>query len=154
MKRALLGLVGILAGVSFVVPSWFAFIHLVGYWSYENQVRRHFASPEAIRALATLYERVEKEGRTLEPVGAKVRGIPYDWMPQEFSREWRLYYVGVSRVVALFDDRRELVAIEFQGSRCGCFVSRDAERCPSSFRTLERFAISPLFVTGRVGDNP
>jgi hypothetical protein len=142
-----------LASIGAVTLALLAFKLVTPVISYEEMIRRHFGSPEAIRELGVLYDRVEKSGESLAPAGARVRDIPRDWMPEKFSFEWgTLYYRGeASRVVAHFDDHGGLVAIEFDGSRCGCYVSRDAARCPRQFRTLQRLSDGPLYVTGRVG---
>jgi hypothetical protein len=150
MKRAIVITLACLGALALVLLLLRFF---AGSLSYEKMVRDDFGSPEAIRALATLYERVEKEGRTLEPAGASQRQIPQTWIPKEFLRSWGHYYSDVNQVVAYFDDRGSLVAIEFDGTRCGCYVSRDATRCPGGFGSLHRLATTPLYVTGRVAQN-
>ena len=121
-----------------------------GTQSFETMVRREFGSPEAMKALTALYERVEKEGATLKQPGARYCRIPEEWMPRDFAAQWAHYYNDVSEVVATFDDAGRLTSIEFDGSRCGCYISRDPTRCPSHFSSLHRMAERPLFVTARV----
>ncbi len=117
--------------------------------SYEEIVRRHFGTPEAVSALVALFDRVEKEGEMLQPAGARHRGIPQAWIRDDFTRTWSTYFQpDVSAVVAHFDDDGALSAIEFIGSRCGGYVSRDPERCPRTFSSLHRLATAPLYVTG------
>jgi len=143
----------ILVGVAVCALALFALRSVAGSTSYEKMVRDQFGSPEAIRALAALYEHVEADGHTLRPAAAKRRLIPQSWIPTEFAEAWRIYYdLDVNEVVAHFDDSGSLIAIEFDGSRCGCFVSRYSSRCPSSFDSLHRLATAPLYVTGRVGE--
>jgi hypothetical protein len=151
MKRAI---VIFLATVGVLAIALLAFRIGAGSLSYEERVRAYFGSPDAIRSLAKLYERVESDGKTLEPAGARVRAIPRNWLPQESPGAWGFYYGEASRVIAHFDERGALVAIEFDGSRDGCYVSRDATRCPASFASLQRLAKSPLYVTGRVAAAP
>jgi hypothetical protein len=147
MKRAiitLLTIVGALA-VVFVLSRLAASTQ-----SYETLVRREFGTPEAIQALTALYERVEKDGAALKQPGAKYCRIPQEWMPSDFAAKWEHYYNDVSQVAATFDDAGRLTSIEFDGSRCGCYISRDSTRCPSHFSSLHRIAERPLFITARV----
>ncbi|HTQ31164.1 MAG TPA: hypothetical protein VMI53_08130 [Opitutaceae bacterium] len=118
--------------------------------SFEKMVQDQFGSPQAIQALAALYGRVEKDGATLKPAGAKVRLIPEDWMPREFSEKWSGYFSESNEVVAYFDDNGRLSGIEFDGTRCGCYISRDPSRGPAHFSSLNRLSESPLYITGRV----
>ena len=126
---------------------------VVGSLSYEKMVRKQFGSPEAIQALAILYGRVEKEGAALKAAGAKSCAIPASWIPKEFSKDWACYFDDPNQVVAYFDDKGGLAAVEFDGTRCGVFISRDPGCCPASFHSLYRLSDKPLYITARVDDD-
>ncbi len=121
--------------------------------SPEATARQMFGTPDAVAALSSLYERVERESSALTPVEARVRDIPQSWMPEAFAARWSTFYhPDTSAVYARFDDQGGLVAIEFIGSRFGIFVSRDPARSPPDFTSLHRFATSPIYVTGVLTD--
>jgi hypothetical protein len=128
---------------------------------YAESARRMFGSPEAIRDLSQLYSRVEasRDDPTFKalpqkPYPTKTRKVPSAWLPKRFSVPWGLWHdpdrIENGDVLAYYDTSDELVAIEFLGSRYGCFISRDAQRCPSYFVTLHRLAKEPVFVTAVV----
>jgi hypothetical protein len=121
--------------------------------SHEEMARRTFGTPEAVAALRSLYERVEREAPALTPAGAKVRDIPQSWMPEPFARRWSAFFFpDTSAVFARFDDRGSLLDLEFMGSRFGAFLSRDPARCSREFTTLHRYATSPIYVAGVLTD--
>jgi hypothetical protein len=147
-------IVSILAGIGILALALLTLRFFVGDLSYEKTVREEFGTPSAIHSLTELYERVAKGEQTLEPVGAKLRRIPPSWIPNNFSPIWRDDRdTAIAQVDAHFNEQGVLVAIEFDGSRYGCYISRDASRYPASFASLQRLAISPLYVTGRIGFN-
>jgi hypothetical protein len=87
----------------------------------------------------------------------KIRRVPKSWLPEQFSDFWGGVLndssVEWGDVLAYYDERDALVGIEFFGSRYGCFVSRDATRCPSWFHTLRRLSERPLYITTRITEN-
>jgi hypothetical protein len=130
-----------------------ALILLANSESYEKTARNQFGTPAAIHALRDLYTRLEKEGNTLGRPGEITRPIPQSWVPSEFTEKWSHFFSDVGQVVAHFDNQDNPVAIEFDGSRYGCYISRDPKRCPSSFTSLHRLAFGSLYITSRVGCN-
>jgi hypothetical protein len=125
---------------------------IVGALSDENRLRKQFGSPKAIQALTEFYEHVEKDGATLKPAGAKSRPIPYGLIPStEFWIGWE-QLSRHKRIEAYFDDKGALIGIELVAEWGGCFISRDATRCPASFLSLYRLADKPLYVTAVVKD--
>jgi hypothetical protein len=134
---------------------------------YEKVAKEEFGSPEAIRAIEKLYVRIETSPLSPElkiipvfspnPAYPTVRRIPKAWMPQEFPY-WGAFHdmeiVEGTDVVAYYDSNKAFVAMEFLGTRYGCFISRDPNRCPPRFGTLQRLADNPLFITSRIGLGP
>ena len=134
---------------------------------YDQRAREEFGSPEAIRAIEKLYGRIENAAANSElkilqnpyrfPEYATVRRIPEAWVPQEFP-DWGAFLdterVEGTDIVAYFDSNNALVAIEFLGTRYGCFISRDPSRCPRGFNRLNRLTEKPLFITSRIGLSP
>jgi hypothetical protein len=129
---------------------------------YDQAAKEQFGSPEAVAAIATLYSRLEAapSDPALKVIKEKVSGfpsvrkIPRSWLPKEFSTLWSTSTddapVEFGNVLAYYDEKDNLLAIEFYGSRWGCFASRDATRCPSWFQSLHRLAEKPLYVTSRI----
>jgi hypothetical protein len=133
---------------------------------YEVDAARQFGSAAVIHEIETLYTRVEnsKLGAEMRPVKAEfvgfasVRRVPKSWLPTSLSGIWGGVLDSDSiewgDVLAYYDESSRLVGIEFYGSRYGCFISRDATRCPPWFRSLHRLADKPLFITTRItGDD-
>jgi hypothetical protein len=135
--------------------------------SYDKRAKEEFGSAAAIHAIEKLYSRIadapnNPELKTLTavyrlPGYAKVLRVPKAWMPKEFS-QWGSVLdselIEPTEVVAYYDTNNTLLAIEFLGTRYGCFISRDANRCPPRFDTLNRLAENPLFITARIGLSP
>jgi hypothetical protein len=139
--------------------------------NYGELAKREFGTPEAIADLTTLYAKVEAAGYTLKLVPsssngateaavtrwkatARWRKIPRAWLPERYGNSlWATnpdlepQFVQSRDVVAYYDDRDTLLGIWFYGSRWGCFVTRDPERCPPWFGTLRRLATEPLYVS-------
>jgi hypothetical protein len=124
---------------------------------YEAQAVEEFGDPEAIKAIAELYDRIEASPHdpALKEVDEhlakfpKIRQVPRSWLPARFARKWGEDFGTWRKVLAFYDDSDKLVGIEFFGSRYGCFASRDATRCPSWYSSLRRIAEQPIYVTAR-----
>jgi hypothetical protein len=165
MKRviiAILATVGALAiaalaartGIRLIVPS------------YETMARRDFAGPSALAEIESLYKRLESSPKDPElkivrsPAYRKgmIRLVPRTWMREPLSPIWGRVagvdsMISWGDVIGYYDEKDELIGMEFYGSRYGCFVSRDPMLCPSWFRTLRRVSGPPLYVNLRVTDD-
>lgn len=133
--------------------------------SYLEQTKSQFGSQEGIKAVSELYSRIERSPNSPElkiveetwlpvPKVATIRNVPRSWLSNHFNFMWgspdnsELLHWGA--VFAYYDQNEKLIGIEFLGSRYGCFASRDPQRCPASFVTLNRLAEKPLWITGRI----
>jgi hypothetical protein len=130
-----------------------------------EQTRSQFGSPEGIRAISELYSRIERSPKSPDlkivketwlpvPQVATIRVVPRSWLSDHFKPWWGtsddIEHLRWGAVLAYYGQNDELIGIEFLGSRYGCFASRDPERCPSWFVTLNRLAEKPLWITGCV----
>ncbi|MGJ8678375.1 MAG: hypothetical protein ACSHX0_12730 [Akkermansiaceae bacterium] len=126
--------------------------------SYLDSIRSSFDSPHAHEELEIFYSTVEAKLDELEmtdgfkspspkPISYRIAVIPDQWIGDNFGVGW-----GTSRGVwgaayAHINSKNDLVAIEFYGSRSGCFVSRDPTLQPIRFYSIVRLRRSPLSVT-------
>ena len=124
--------------------------------TYEEVGREQFGTEEAIVDLAALYNKVDLSGETPELVAfhsddSITRNIPRSWLPARYKGNWGVDamngYIEFGAVMAYYDKNDNLYGLEFVGSRYGCFVSRDATRCPTAFGTLYRLSTKPIFVS-------
>lgn len=137
---------------------------------YREQARQDFAGPGKIALITDLYEKIETgnpaeiglvEFENLEagPFGFPItRALPRDLIPKEFVFPWT-GPPGVSgahwwTVLAHYDTKNRLQAIEFYGSRYGAFISRDPTLRPKMGGDLERITGEPLYITARVTGEP
>lgn len=150
---AAIGALGILLGVIRISAA-------AVFPGYEAQAVEEFGSPEAIKGISELYSRIEKSPndpalKEIQEDLAKfprVRRIPRSWLPSCFASKWGDDIGEWRRVFAYYDESDTLVGIEFFGSRYGCFASRNATRCPSSYSSLLRIAEKPIYVTARFSE--
>jgi hypothetical protein len=118
--------------------------------------KKEFGSPEGLATLSELYARIEKQPHDPElkvveqhwPKYPKIREIPSSWIPDRLYKLKKTHFI-YSNLYAYYDEDDSLIGIEFHQSRWGCFASRDATRCPSSYSYLHKVADSPLHVTVR-----
>jgi hypothetical protein len=135
--------------------------------NYDERAKEEFGSPESIRAIEKLFARIEGNPADIElkilathspyPTYSIIRRIPKNWIPAEFPYWGAMLnaeLIEPTDVLSYHDSDNTLVAIEFSGTRYGCFVSRDPNRCPPRFERLNRLAETPLFITSRIGLNP
>lgn len=161
MKRGLVNALAVIGVMAFVLLA----ILLTGnavFPGYVKAAKERFGTPTAIAGLAELYARIETAPKDpalkLVQVGGstQARSIPRSWLPQQFQANWGATeqddLVDFGHVFAYYDEKDSLVGLEFYGSRWGCFVSRDATRCPSEYVSLHRLAEKPLYVTARISE--
>lgn len=126
--------------------------------SYEKWALNDIGTPQALNSLRALYERVEsepassgiiKDVETFRDLGprcpsfAHTRRIPGEWIPSQLRsvQGWgnkqadKFYSSGEvdfslnHDVLAYYNEQNQLQGIEFDGSRYGCFISRDPDMC-------------------------
>jgi hypothetical protein len=126
---------------------------------YIDIAKREFAAPRRIVLLQKLYADIEEDRipfaeliavNEMVKSGYRVWKVPQKRIPKDFNSwgvsdnhstpEWR-------DVLAYFDADRKLVAVEFLGSRYGCYLSKIPDMCPANFSSLHRVSESPLFIT-------
>ena len=109
---------------------------------YDSKARRYYGNKKRVAAMTRLYEGVA----ALSPPGSglieldpiefstlkfpKTRKIPQSMLEKgirEFDRSEDFPFVALGDVLAHYDAGDKLVAIEFYGSRLGCFVHRDPD---------------------------
>ena len=131
--------------------------------SYSEMARKNFGTTEAKSDLADLYNRVklsnpnsdleDAEGHIRpELIGVSIKRVPSSWIGTKYGSSWGSGMWG--SVFAHFDSDNELLAIEFYGSRYGCFVSHKPMLSPVKFASLVRLHDGAIFVTARItGEN-
>jgi hypothetical protein len=81
----------------------------------------------------------------------KTRKIPQSMLEEvirEFDRPEEIPFVALGDVLAHYDAGDKLLAIEFYGSRLGCFVHRDPEmEIPRNHRSTIKIASGNLNIT-------
>ena len=139
----------------FVCAIIFAFIAERIPPSYLDSVRSSFDSPNAREELEIFYSTVEAKLDELEmadgfdspspePISDRIAVIPDQWVGDSFGVGWGTRRGIWGATYAHINKENELVAIEFYGSRSGCFVSRDPMLQPIQFYSLVRLRRSPL----------
>ena len=139
--------------------------------SYEEMARRDFGSPARIAAITGFFETSEKRPRTdfaEVPDDPDVfnfpetRVIPNSAIPKELVEAgWGTYddsrwapSIRWQSVLAHYDEKQQLRAIEFYGSRYGALVSRDPALKPRMPGELRQLAGAPIFITARITGEP
>jgi hypothetical protein len=135
--------------------------------SYEGMARRDFGSPARITSITGFFETCEKRPRTdfaEVPDDPDVfnfpetRVIPNSAIPKELIEAgWGTYddprcapSIEWQSVLAHYDEKQQLRAIEFYGSRYGALVSRDPALKPTMPGELQQLAGAPIYITTRV----
>jgi len=93
-----------------------------------------FNEPEKIEGMISLYKHIQKKGANsveleehiqLRPYGPdffSAKEVPVEWIPELLQQSSHTWGRGNS-VVAYFNEAGSLEALEFDGSRFGCFIS-------------------------------
>jgi hypothetical protein len=122
-----------------------------------------FGSNDGLVALVELYQKVHSEQIPEEP-HEKYNGfpitkdVPADWIPEALVRKTPS---GVDvpwgdpwgDVFAYYDESENLIGIEFDSGRWGCFISEDPKVCSSHAASFHRISSYPLYVSIRVGSS-
>jgi len=139
--------------------------------SYEGMARCDFGSAARIALLTGFFETCEKRPRTdfaEVPDDPDVfnfpetRVIPNSAIPKELvDAGWGTYddptwapSISWQSVLAHYDEKQQLRAIEFYGSRYGAFISRDPALKPRMPGELQQLAGAPVFITARITGEP
>ena len=135
--------------------------------SYEKMARIEYGSRKGLEAIAQLYAKIEEPKNfsnliladthfaPAPPVkdGTTYR-IPHSLLPAYLQRIQKKKPGPWNGVFAHFSDGGKLLAVEFYGSRYGCFVSSDRILAPSSYVSLVRLTDKPLCITIRITGEP
>lgn len=140
---------------------------------YEGMAERDFGGPAKAGLLAALYEKIEGsdpadlglvEVDLIKPAEygfPKTRALPQDLIPKEcglwfghLASEEGPSLPSYGEVLAHYDGKDRLQAIEFHGSRYGGFVSRDPGLKPVFPGELKRLKDGPIYITARITGDP
>ena len=152
----------------------------LGYWSVaalivsvfesrESETKRYFSDDRRITEMQSLYLLVESKRPAdlglieLDPAGfGSLKSltpwkVPRDLIPATFkkSQSWDDQpYANFGDILAHYDASEKLIAVEFYGSRSGCFVHRDpAMPVPRNFKSQIPIKTSPPCVTAWAQDD-